>query len=49
MPYDLCNEIRVALNYDAKRSLNGLDEFIESLPLHLQMSITMEIHKVTFN
>jgi hypothetical protein len=28
--------------------LQGFEEFIKSLPVHLQMDITMEIHKELF-
>lgn len=42
---DLSYEIRTALNFDAERNMQGFNEFIHSLPVHLQMDITVEIHR----
>jgi len=41
----LSQEIRTALNFDAERNMQGFNEFINSLPVHLQMDITVEIHR----
>ena len=45
---NLYNEIRKALNYETKTTSVGLDAFIEGLPPHLKMAVTLAIHQKTF-
>jgi hypothetical protein len=48
LPPRLYNEIRQALKYDNKTNIEGLDQFIQSLPQHLKMSVTLAVNRKTF-
>ena len=45
----LKSEIRQALKYDNKTTVVGMDAFIESLPPHLNMAVTLALHQKIFN
>jgi hypothetical protein len=36
------------LKYDNKTNIEGLDQFVQSLPPHLKMSVTLAINRKTF-
>lgn len=46
---ELYADIRAALNFDHQRKIEGLENFIESLPLHLKLEVSMEIHRDIFS
>ena len=46
---ELSNNIRKALKYDNKTTVVGMDAFIESLPPHLNLAVTLALHQKIFN
>jgi hypothetical protein len=45
----LSQQIKHALNYDNKTTMVGLDDFVNSLPQHLSMDVTLAIHAKVFH
>ena len=48
IPASLYNEVQKSLQYDTRNASLGIDGFIESLPAHLKMALTLAVHDKTF-
>jgi len=48
LPNKLYVQIRKTLNYDNQMAVEGLEQFIETLPFSLRIAVAYNIHHKTF-